>query len=71
MSFALQSLLPESFLINSHDKETLRFAFLHIAKDVSPESSLLRDVELPTLADLHIKLNVQRKRYERLNGISK
>jgi hypothetical protein len=29
-TYALQSLLPEAFLISSHDKDTLRFAFLHI-----------------------------------------
>lgn len=70
MSYALQSLLPETFLINSHDRETLRFAFLHIVKHVSPKSYLLRDTEPPTLSKLHINLNVQIKRYERLTGIS-
>jgi hypothetical protein len=66
MSYALQSLLPDSFLINSHDKETLRFAFLHIVKHLSPNSYLLRDIELPELSELHINLNMQLKRYERL-----
>ena len=70
MSFVLQALLPEAFLINSHDKETLRFAFLHIVKHVSPKSYLLRNMDLPSLSDLHINLNVQRKRYERLTGIA-
>ena len=70
LSYALQSLLPEAFLINSHDKETLRFAFLHIVKHYSPRSYLLRDVELPDLAELHISLGAQIKRYERLSGIS-
>lgn len=70
MSYALQSLLPEAFLINSHDKETLRFAFLHIVKSVSPKSYLLRNVELPTISELHINLNEQYKRYERLSGIA-
>ena len=70
MSYALQSLLPESFLINSHDKETLRLAFLHIVKHVSPRSYLLRGTELPDLSELHISLNLQIKRYERLTGIS-
>ena len=70
MSHALQTLMPEEFLINAHDKETLRYAFLHIVKSVSPKSYLLRDTELPALSDLHINLNVQRKRYERLAGIS-
>jgi hypothetical protein len=65
----LQSLLPETFLINSHDKETLRFAFLHIVRHVSPKSYLLRNTDLPSLSDLHINLNVQLKRYERLTGI--
>lgn len=69
MSFVLQSLLPEKFLINSHDRQTLRFAFLHIVKHVSPRSYLLKDVHLPSLSDLHINLNVQIKRYERLSGI--
>lgn len=70
MSYVLQSLLPEAFLINSHDKEVLRFAFLHIVKHVSPRSYLLRNTELPSLSDLHISLNTQLKRYERLTGIS-
>jgi hypothetical protein len=70
MSFALQSLLPETFLINSHDKETLRFAFLHIVKHVSPRSYLLRNTELPPLSELHISLNAQIKRYERLTKVS-
>jgi hypothetical protein len=69
MSYAMQALLPKSFLINSHDEETLRLAFLHIVRNVSPESYLLRDVELPPLAELRINLNVQIKRYERLAGI--
>jgi hypothetical protein len=69
MSFVLQSLLPETFLINSHDKETLRFAFLHIVRHISPKSYLLRNTDLPSLSDLHINLNVQLKRYERLTGI--
>jgi hypothetical protein len=70
MSYVLQSLLPETFLINSHDKETLRLAFLHIVKRISPKSYLLRNIELPTLSELHINLNAQFKRYERLTGIS-
>lgn len=70
MSFVLQSLLPEAFLINSHDQETLHFAFLHIVRHVSPRSYLLRNTELPSLSDLHINLSVQLKRYERLAGIS-
>jgi hypothetical protein len=70
MSYALQSLLPEAFLINSHDRETLRFAFWHIVKRVAPRSYLLRGVELPSVSELHINLNVQMKRYERLAGIS-
>jgi len=70
MSYALQTLLPEAFLINSHNKETLRFAFLHIVKHVSPKSYLLRGTELPELSELHINLNMQLKRYERLAGIA-
>ncbi len=70
MSFALQALLPEAFLINSHDQKTLHFAFLHIVRHVSPRSYLLRNTELPSLSDLHINLSVQLKRYERLTGIS-
>ena len=69
MSYALQALLPEAFLINSHDKETLRYAFLHIVKQFSPKSYLLRGIELPDPTELHINLNMQIKRYERLAGI--
>ena len=70
MSYTLQKLLPEAFLINSRDKETLRLAFLHIVKHFSPRSYLLRNVDLPALTELHINVNVQIKRYERLSGIS-
>jgi hypothetical protein len=70
MSYALKSLLPETFLINAHDRQTLYFAFLHIVKHVSARSYLLRDAELPALAELHINLNAQIKRYERLAGVS-
>jgi len=69
MSYAMQTLLPEAFLINSHDKETLRFAFLHMVKRVSPKSYLLRGTELPDISELHINLNLQCKRYERLAGV--
>jgi hypothetical protein len=70
MSYALKSLLPEAFLINSHDKETLRLDFLHIVKHFSPKSYLLRDIVLPDLTELHINLCLQIKRYERLTEIS-
>lgn len=70
MSFALKALLPESFLINSHDKETLYAAFLHIVKHFSPRSYLLRGTGLPALSELHISLSTQIKRYERLSGVA-
>jgi hypothetical protein len=70
MSRALQSLLPESFLVNGHDKETLRLAFLNIVKQVSPKSYLLRDVALPAPCELHMNLSAQYKSYERLTGIT-
>jgi hypothetical protein len=69
MSYVMQKLLPEAFLVNSHDKETLRFAFLHIVKRISPKSYLLRGTELPDISELHINLNLQYKRYERLAGV--
>ena len=70
LSYAMQSMLPEAFLVNSHDKETLRFAFLHIVRHVSPKSYLLRNAgDLPELSDLHVNLNMQIKRYERLANI--
>ena len=58
MSYALQSLLPDEFLINSHDKQTLWYAFLHIVKSVSPKSYLLRDLAPPSIDELHINLTV-------------
>ena len=70
MSYALQELLPDSFLVNHHDRETLQYAFLHIVKQISPDSYLLRGVELPDLGELHINLSMQTKRYERLAGIT-
>ena len=70
LSYALKTLLPETFLINSHDKGTMYFAFLLLVKQVSPRSYLLRNVELPTVEQLHICLNTQIKRYERLTGIN-
>jgi hypothetical protein len=39
-------------------------------KSVSPRSYLLRDAELPTVSELHININLQFKRYERLAGIT-
>lgn len=70
MSYAMEALLPDAFLINSHDKATLRFAFLHIVNAASPGSYLLRGVDLPPISELQINLNMQRKRYERLAGVS-
>ena len=70
MSYVLQALLPESFLVNKHDRETLRFAFLHIVRHYSPKSYLLRGTELPELSEMHINLSVQIKRYERLAGLN-
>jgi hypothetical protein len=70
MSYALQALLPEAFLINSHDRETLRYAFLHIVRHASPKSYLLRGIELPAISELHVNLNMQYKRYERLAGVA-
>lgn len=70
MSYAMQTLLPDAFLINNHDRETLRMAFLHIVKSVSPKSYLLRDAELAPLDDLHINLSMQTQRYERMAGVS-
>jgi hypothetical protein len=70
MSYVMQLLLPDEFLVNSHDEQTLRLAFLHIVRRASPKSYLLRGVVLPEPSALHINLNVQMKRYERLAGIS-
>jgi len=70
MSYALKELLPDKFLVNSHDKETLWYAFLHIVKMESPESYLLRNVNLPDPEELHIAVSMQKQRYERLTGIS-
>jgi hypothetical protein len=69
LSYALESLLPTSFFINTHDKETMRFTFLHIVKYISPKSYLLRGIDLPTLEELQIDLNAQINRYEQLTGI--
>jgi hypothetical protein len=70
LSYALKVLLSDKFLINSHDEETLWYAFLHIVKSQSPNSYLLRNVNLPTEKELRISLNNQMKRYERLSGIT-
>ena len=69
MSYMLQARLPEAFLVNSHDRETLRFAFLHIVKQYSPRSYLLRNVELPDLSSMSINISMQINRYERLSGL--
>jgi hypothetical protein len=69
MSRAMQALLPEAFLVNGHDARALSFAFLHIVRHYSPQSYLLRGVDLPALSDLHISLGAQIKRYERLAGV--
>ena len=70
LSHALKLLLPDAFLINGHDRETMYIVFLLIIKHISPKSYLLRDIELPTAQDIRINLNVQIQRYERLAGIS-
>ena len=70
MSHTMQALLPDGFLVNSHDRETLRYAFLHIVRQHCPNSYLLRGVELPELESLHINLSMQIKRYERLAKIT-
>ena len=69
LSHTMLLLLPSSFLINHHSPQTLYSVFLHLVKSVSPRSYLLRNVELPSLSDLGINLDNQRKRYERLSGI--
>jgi len=69
MSYVLHKRLPDAFLINSHDKETLRFVFLHIVKQFSPRSYLLRNIVLPELSELSVNLSMQILRYERLSGL--
>jgi hypothetical protein len=66
MSYAMQALLPKAFLINSHDEAVLRAAFLHVVRSVSPRSYLLRDATLPDPGELHINVDMQYRRYERL-----
>lgn len=68
-TYALKTLLPERFVKDIHNDEKGNLAFLNIIRHFSPASYLLRDMEIPTMEELHMSLSVQIKRYERLSGI--
>jgi hypothetical protein len=68
LSYALSKKVPEKFLRDIGDQEKANYAFLNIVKHFSPESYLLRGIEVPSMEDLHLSLCVQKKKFERLAG---
>lgn len=65
-SRAMQALLPPKFIKDFKNEEKANLVFLSILRYYSPESYLLRGVELPLVSELHVSLNVQIKKLERL-----
>jgi hypothetical protein len=68
-SYALKQLTPVKFIKDIGDDMKAEMLFLHIVKQYSPTSYLLRGVDLPSTEELHICLSTQIKKYERLTGI--
>jgi hypothetical protein len=68
-SYALKQLMPASFTRGVRDKEKAKLLLLHIIRQYSPHSYLLRGIALPPAEDRHVSLPVQTRRYERLSGI--
>jgi hypothetical protein len=68
-SYTLSRIIPEKFRKDIGDEVRANYAFLNIVRCFSPESYLLRDLDLPTMEDLHMSLSVQTKKFERLAGV--
>jgi hypothetical protein len=69
-SFAMKHLLPQKFLDDIRDTEKGNFAFLNIVGNFSPASYLLRDIDVPSMDELHMSLCAGIKKFERLTGVA-
>jgi hypothetical protein len=69
-SFALSEIIPPKFKKDIGDETKANYAFLNIVKQFSPESYLLRGVDLPGMDELGMSLCSQTKKFERLAGVS-
>jgi hypothetical protein len=69
LSYTLSKIIPEKFKRDIRDEKKANHVFLNIVKYFSPESHLLRGIELPTMEELHMSLCAQIKKFERLAGV--
>jgi hypothetical protein len=69
-SYALKQLKPARFTSDIRDKGKAELLFLHMIKQYSPHSYLLRGAALPEAKELHLSLPAQTRKYERLAGVS-
>ena len=67
-SHTLSKIIPSKFKKDIGDESIANYVFLNIVKQYSPDSYLLRGVELPTMEELHMSLCAQTKKFERLVG---
>jgi hypothetical protein len=68
-SFTLCRIVPLKFRKDIGDETKAYHALLNIIRHFSPDSYLLRGLNLPAMEDLHMSLCVQIKKFERLAGI--
>jgi len=68
-SFALSKIVPTKFKKDIGDETKANYAFLNIVKQFSPESYLLRGIDVPSMEELSMSLCTQSKKFERLAGI--
>jgi hypothetical protein len=69
LSFALAHLLPKKFIDDIKDEQKARWAFLNIVKSFSATSYLLRDIDVPSMEELHMSLCTQTRKFERLADV--
>jgi len=65
-SYALRRIVPAKFFKDIKDTEKAEHVFLNVIKHFSPGSYLLRKICVPSPEELHISLDVQIRKIERL-----
>jgi hypothetical protein len=65
-SYTLSKMIPDKFKKDIGSEIKAHHAFLNIVRHYSPDSYLLRGINLPTMEDLHLSLCAQIKKFERL-----
>ena len=68
-SYTLSKIVPEKFMKDIGSETKANYAFLNIVRQFSPDSYLLRGIDLPTMDELHMSLCAQTKKFERLAGV--